>query len=103
MEKQVAVVTGGNNGIGLEVVRGLAAQGINVILGSRDAKKNEEVVRMLAMQPGEVVAHKLDLSCFTSVREFAAFVNKKVDRIDILVNNAGIMAVPERKLSVEGY
>jgi retinol dehydrogenase-12 len=96
---KVAVVTGGNNGIGLESVKGLAKRGWKVIFGSRDEARNVELVA--ALQKDKVVAFKLDLSSKASVMEFAGKVRNEVGHIDVLLNNAGVMALPERRMSVD--
>ncbi len=95
----MAVITGGNNGIGLESVKGLAKRGWKVIFGSRDEAKNAELVT--ALRKDGVVGFRLDLSSSTSVEEFAGKVRQEVAHIDVLLNNAGIMALPERRMSVD--
>jgi NAD(P)-dependent dehydrogenase (short-subunit alcohol dehydrogenase family) len=79
----VAVVTGGNRGIGLEVCRQLAAKGHEVILGSRDLAKGERVAREI----GGVRAVQLDVADVASVGR----VSEAVERVDIVVNNAAIL------------
>lgn len=76
----VALVTGGNRGIGLEVCRQLAANGHEVILGSRDKRKGEQVANGLRVV-------ELDVSDAASVQRAAA----EIERLDILVNNAAIL------------
>ena len=76
----VALVTGGNRGIGLEVCRQLARSGHEVILGSRDRAKGEAVARGLRVV-------RLDVADDESVRAAAA----EIDAVDILVNNAAIL------------
>jgi NAD(P)-dependent dehydrogenase (short-subunit alcohol dehydrogenase family) len=84
---RVALVSGGNRGIGLEICRQLAGRGIAVILGSRDEEAGREAAESL---PGNVVAHQLDVADEESVDRLAAFVEGEFGRLDILVNNAGI-------------
>ncbi len=84
---RVALVSGGNRGIGLEIVRQLADRGIAVILGSRDEESGREVAQSLR---GKVVAHQLDVADEGSVDRLASFVEEEFGRLDILVNNAGI-------------
>jgi NAD(P)-dependent dehydrogenase (short-subunit alcohol dehydrogenase family) len=84
---RVALVSGGNRGIGLEIVRQLAERGIAVILGSRDEEGGREAAESL---PGNVVAHQLDVAVEESVARLASFVEDEFGRLDILVNNAGI-------------
>jgi NAD(P)-dependent dehydrogenase (short-subunit alcohol dehydrogenase family) len=84
---RVALVSGGNRGIGLEICRQLAERGIAVILGSRDEEGGKEAAESL---PGNVVARQLDVADEGSVDRLAAFVEEEFGRLDILVNNAGI-------------
>lgn len=83
---RVALVSGGNRGIGLEVCRQLAEVGLTVILGSRDEEKGRRAAEGL----GGVVAHPLDVSDEASVQRLARFVEDRFGRLDVLVNNAGI-------------
>ena len=84
---RVALVSGGNRGIGLEICRQLAGRGIAVILGSRDEAGGKEEAENL---PGNVVAHQLDVTDDESVDRLASSVEEEFGRLDILVNNAGI-------------
>ncbi len=84
---RVALVSGGNRGIGLEVCRQLAERGLTVILGSRDEENGRGAAEGL---PGNVVAHQLDVADEGSVEKLAASVEEGFGRLDVLVNNAGI-------------
>jgi len=86
--KQVAIVTGANRGIGLEVCRQLAARGYAVVLGSRDLAKGEAAVRGL---PGEIHARQLDVTDPESIERLRAAVEADFGRLDVLVNNAAIL------------
>jgi NAD(P)-dependent dehydrogenase (short-subunit alcohol dehydrogenase family) len=79
----VALVTGGNRGIGLEVCRQLARHGHDVFLGSRDVAKGENAAR--GMSGVRVV--QLDVADEASVARAAS----EIERVDILVNNAAIL------------
>jgi len=95
MDKRVAVVTGGNRGIGLELCRQLAKQGgIHVVLASRDAKKGEAAAKKLRDGRLDVESHALDVTGEASVHAFATWLENAHRRCDILVNNAGILADP---------
>ena len=87
MAKQLALVTGGNRGIGLEVVRQLAEQGFEVILGSRDRAKGEEAAQELA---GKVTVKQLDVADSESVSELRDWVADEYGQLDVLVNNAAV-------------
>jgi NAD(P)-dependent dehydrogenase (short-subunit alcohol dehydrogenase family) len=84
----VAVVTGGNRGIGLEVCRQLADRGYDVVLGSRDLAKGERAAARLGQA---VRACQLDVADDASVRTAAAWVAERFGRCDALVNNAAIL------------
>jgi NAD(P)-dependent dehydrogenase (short-subunit alcohol dehydrogenase family) len=90
-EQRVALVTGGNRGIGLEICRQLAASGIKVILGSRDAAKGVAAARELSGGGLPVETRHLDVSSAKSISECMNWVRRDVGRLDVLVNNAGIM------------
>ena len=94
MNTRVAIVTGGNRGIGLEICRQLAKQGIHVVLTSRDAAAGKATCDKLAAQGLPVEFHKLDVTSARSIETLAAFVKDKFGGVDILVNNAGIMIDP---------
>jgi NAD(P)-dependent dehydrogenase (short-subunit alcohol dehydrogenase family) len=84
---RVALVSGGNRGIGLEVCRQLSERGITVVLGSRDAEQGREAAAEL---PEGVVVHQLDVADPESVERLARSVEEEFGRLDILVNNAAI-------------
>jgi NAD(P)-dependent dehydrogenase (short-subunit alcohol dehydrogenase family) len=85
----VAVVTGANRGIGLEVCRQLAVEGYAVVLGSRDLDKGRSAADRLGID--EVVACQLDVADDDSVRTAAEWVVERFGRCDALVNNAAIL------------
>lgn len=84
---RVALVSGGNRGIGLEIVRRLAERDITTILGSRDEEQGRTAAEGLS---GAVVVRQLDVADEKSVDRLADFVEEEFGRLDILVNNAGI-------------
>jgi NAD(P)-dependent dehydrogenase (short-subunit alcohol dehydrogenase family) len=86
-----ALVTGGNRGIGLEVARQLAGQGVHVIIGARDAAKGLQAVAQLSKAGGKVDSVALDVADAASVTQALAEIGKRFGTIDILVNNAGIL------------
>lgn len=89
-ERLVALVSGANRGIGLEVVRQLAGQGMMVILGSRNEKSGQEAADTLTEKGLDVRARRLDVSDAESVGKLARSVEEEFGRLDVLVNNAGI-------------
>lgn len=91
---RVAIVTGGNSGLGLESVRALAAKGADVILASRLLEKGEQAKNDIGDVGGTITVMPLDLQDFESVNAFVDAFKAKYSRIDILINNAGIMMTP---------
>ncbi len=87
---ELAVVTGGNRGLGLETCRQLAARQMRVVLASRDPERGRRAAEQLAIEGLGVVALPLDVSSALSVEKFARQMAERYGRIDTLVNNAGI-------------
>lgn len=85
----IAVVTGGNRGIGREVGRQLAARGHTVILTARDAEAARTAARGMA-GPGAVVPYRLDVTSAADADALAGFLRAEYGRLDVLVNNAAI-------------
>lgn len=89
-DRSVAVVTGANRGIGLEVARQLAECGYQVVAGSRDPDKGRAAIG--GPDAGDrIVVYPLDVTDPTSVEAAAAFVGETFGRADVLVNNAAIL------------
>ncbi len=87
--KKIALVTGGNKGIGLEIVRGLMQAGYRVYLGAREATKGQQAVAELAAE-GDVLFLEVDLANQATLDAAAAHLQREEGCLDILVNNAGI-------------
>jgi NAD(P)-dependent dehydrogenase (short-subunit alcohol dehydrogenase family) len=95
MDKRVAVVTGANRGIGLEICRQLARRGgVRVVLTARDQTKGKAAAGQLRDEGLEVDFHELDVTSEKSVETLAGWLEGTCKRCDILVNNAGILADP---------
>ena len=84
----MALVTGGARGIGFEVVRQLAQQGMTIILGARDLGKAGVAAEELAGDGLDVRAGALDVTDGASVGELARWVEEEFGGLDVLVNNA---------------
>ncbi len=84
----VALVTGANRGIGLEVCRQLAARGYRVLLAARDFQKGDAAARTIA---GNVQPLELDVTDAKSVERAKDEAIQKAGRVDVLVNNAGVL------------
>ena len=94
-DDKTIIVTGSNVGLGLEAARHFGRLGAaRVILAVRDSKKGEaakkSIDQTLKRSPSPVTVWKLDLSSYASVQEFAARVDKELDRVDVVCENAGI-------------
>lgn len=89
--EKVAVVTGANRGIGLEVARELAQTGFKVVLTCRDESKGKEAQAELSRDGVTVDVRSLDVTASGSIRDFGLYLRKQYGRLDVLVNNAGIM------------
>ncbi len=90
-DTKVAIVTGANRGIGLEVVHQLARRGMHVILGARDAAKGEAAARSLTREGLTILPHQLDVTNQQSIDRLLADVTDQFGRLDVLVNNAAIL------------
>jgi NAD(P)-dependent dehydrogenase (short-subunit alcohol dehydrogenase family) len=90
MTDEVTLVTGANKGIGRAVAEQLAARGMRVLVGARDARRGEEAAAAVRALGGDVQAVTLDVTDAATVDRAAAFVGERFGRLDVLVNNAGI-------------
>lgn len=88
--KKVAVVTGGNRGLGFEASRQLAKQGYQVILTSRDEAKGKPAADKLQAEGLDVMFHPLDVTSDESSQKLAELIRQQFGKLDALVNNAGI-------------
>jgi NAD(P)-dependent dehydrogenase (short-subunit alcohol dehydrogenase family) len=86
-EKKVALVTGGNKGIGLEVARQLAGKGFRIVLTARNPSAGKAALNRL---PGDTSFLPMDVSDDDSIHEAARMLGETVEALDVLVNNAGI-------------
>lgn len=89
-EKRVALITGANKGIGLQIAKDLAKHGLTVLVGSRNLANGETAARTVA---GDAHAIQLDVTDSASIAAAAGRIWNKFGRLDVLVNNAGITSV----------
>jgi NAD(P)-dependent dehydrogenase (short-subunit alcohol dehydrogenase family) len=85
--KLVALVTGANKGIGLQIAKELAARGLVVLLGSRDLGRGEVAAKSIGSSARAI---QLDVTDRTSIAAAASRIQKELGRLDVLVNNAAI-------------
>ncbi len=88
---RIALVTGANKGIGLEIARQLAQAGVSVIIGARDPNRADAAVAELSEAGLSVRSVALDLNNHASIAAAAETIRAEHGRLDILVNNAGIV------------
>ena len=89
-QPKIALVTGANRGIGLEICRQLAQQSYRVILTSRSEEKGRAAAQQLERERWSVDTHPLDVTDLASVARLKEYVIEKYGRLDVLVNNAGV-------------
>jgi protochlorophyllide reductase len=100
---RLALITGGNSGLGLETARALAAKGATVILGCRSLERAEQARQQLRAGAGAAIdLLELDLAHLASVRDGARQLHERYGRLDLLINNAGVMGLP-RSLTLDGF
>ncbi|XP_072986175.1 (+)-neomenthol dehydrogenase-like [Typha latifolia] len=93
-QKRIAVVTGANKGIGLEICRQLSAKGVKVLLTARDVERGTAAVKKLLEEgASDVVFHQLDVADSASVASLANYIHTHFGRLDILINNAAVGGV----------
>ena len=85
--KPVALVTGANQGIGLQIAKDLAAHGFTVLVGSRNFARGEAAAKTI---DGDAHALQLDVTDRASIAAAATRVRNEFGRLDVLVNNAAI-------------
>ena len=93
---RVAVVTGGNSGLGYATAKALADHGAHVVLAIRDVNKGRAAARSMSQDNHRVdcTAQRVDLADLNSVREAADELKARYPRIDLLINNAGVCWTP---------
>ena len=95
---RIALVTGGNSGLGFETVKALAGKCAHVILACRDMAKGNAARDQICQQTPDALIEvlPLDLASLDSVRQFAEAFIAKHNQLHILINNAGVMATPHQ-------
>lgn len=88
---RVALVTGANRGIGLEVTRQLARLGFRCVLGARDNEKGQQAANEFNKDGLDVIARQLDVTNQESIDGALRWFEERFDKLDVLVNNAAIL------------
>jgi 2-dehydro-3-deoxy-D-gluconate 5-dehydrogenase len=101
---KVAIVTGGNGGIGLGMARGLADAGASIAVVGRNEAKSQAAVTDLKARGVKAIAVATDVTDKAAVADMVSRVSRELGRIDILVNNAGInIRKPPHSLEIEEW
>jgi NAD(P)-dependent dehydrogenase (short-subunit alcohol dehydrogenase family) len=87
---QIALITGGNKGLGFEIGRQLGERGIRVLSGARDEARGQEAANVLAAEGLNVGQVRIDVTDQDTIAAAAREIDQRHGRLDILVNNAGI-------------
>src|SRR5690349_19510302 len=90
LKGKVALVTGGNGGIGIGMAEGLAMHGASVVIWGTNEEKNAKAVERLKQQAGEVRSARIDVSDEDAVKAGVADILKEFGRLDQAIANAGI-------------
>jgi NAD(P)-dependent dehydrogenase (short-subunit alcohol dehydrogenase family) len=99
-DERIALVTGANQGVGLQVAGELVANGLTVLVGSRNLERGEAAAKEIG--PG-AVALQLDVTDGDSIAAAAERIRNEFGRLDLLVNNAGISKTTQGSLNVQEY
>src|SRR5262245_1002436 len=87
---KVAIVTGGNAGIGQQVAVSLAREGAKVVIAARRANEGERTLEMIRAQGGEALFVPTDVTRAASVQAMVRTCVERFGRLDVAFNNAGI-------------
>jgi NAD(P)-dependent dehydrogenase (short-subunit alcohol dehydrogenase family) len=98
--KRVALITGANQGVGLQVAKELAANGHTVLVGSRNLERGEAAAQQIGQG---AVAVQLDVTDSSSIAAAAERIRTEIGRLDLLVNNAGISNTTKGDMSLAEY
>ncbi|KAI9335708.1 hypothetical protein BDR26DRAFT_822388 [Obelidium mucronatum] len=112
LKGKTAIVTGGNTGIGYQIVKNLALNGAKVFLAARSKERADKAISQLEKEAKKanrsisVEFVRVDLADLKQTKEAAIKLAQRIDRIDILVNNAGVMDILAKdsfSLSKDGW
>jgi NAD(P)-dependent dehydrogenase (short-subunit alcohol dehydrogenase family) len=99
-DKRIALVTGANQGVGLQVAKEFVANGLTVLVGSRDIARGEVAAKEIGKG---AIALQLDVTDLVSIAAAAERIRKELGRLDLLVNNAAISNTGKGDLSLQEY
>lgn len=99
-DKRIALVTGANQGVGLQVAKELVAHGLTALVGSRNFERGEAAAKEIGTG---AIALQLDVTDLVSIAAAAERIRKELGRLDLLVNNAAISNTRKGNLSLQEY
>lgn len=105
MDGKTVIVTGANSGLGKVTALELAKKGARVILACRNEQSAKEAIQDIRNKCGEnsnVSFKQLDLASFSSVKQFAAEIERDEKKLDVLVSNAGVYSCPN-SITEDGF
>ncbi len=98
--KRIALVTGANQGVGYQVAKGLAADGVTVLVGARNAERGDKAAGEIGQG---AIGMQIDVTDRVSIAQAAERIRKEFGRLDLLVNNAAISNTRKGNLSLQEY
>src|SRR6201998_4346181 len=99
-DNRIALVTGANQGVGLQVAKELVANGATVFVGSRNFERGEAAAREIG---AGAIALQLDVTDRVSIADAAGRIRRELGRVDLLVQNAAISNTRKGNLSLQDY
>ena len=104
LQNKVAVITGGNGGIGFGMAQGLATAGARVVIAARNVAKSAAAVELLKSSGAQALAIEVDVTSEDSVAHLFEQAKSRCGHVDILINNAGInIRKPVQALALEEW
>jgi NAD(P)-dependent dehydrogenase (short-subunit alcohol dehydrogenase family) len=98
--KRIALITGANQGVGLQVAKELVANGVTVLLGSRNFERGEAAAKEIGHG---AIPIQLDVTNQSSISAAAERIRSEFGRLDLLVNNAAISRSERNNVALEDY
>lgn len=105
LNNKIAIITGGNAGLGYQTSLELARKNAKIIIACRTKEKGLKAIQAIEKKLNREIDFdviRLDLTDITSIRKFADNFSDKNSQLDILVNNAGVVSLKERQVTKEG-
>lgn len=105
LSNKIAVITGGNTGLGFQISLELARKNAKIIIACRTKAKGLDAIKAIKKKLNKTIDYdviRLDLTDIKSIQQFAAEFQQKHNQLDILVNNAGVVSLKEHQLTKDG-